>query len=233
MVSWEDVTLDNRLSITGLTRMMLQAAVSHSEHLGFGFSTTSKDQLSWVLFKFNLEINRMPAWKETIHLNTWPHKTKVITALRQFEVLDSRGAVLCTASSEWSIIHLVTRRPQRLDSIKGLSEHVSSRAVFTHPVERINPKVEFDELFQLKVHYTDMDMNGHANAGKYFDWLSDAVYEVYHSNDISFVQFSYHHECHLGDTISIQISEENPGLIRGFNLTQQQVSFLAKVEMRE
>jgi len=232
VVSWEDVTMDNQLSVTGLTRMLLQAAVSHSEHLGFGFSTTSKDLLSWVLFKFHLEIKRMPAWKEKIHLTTWPRKTKAITAIREFEVTDAQGNIICTASSEWSIIHLKTRRPQRLDSIKGLGEHVSGREAFTHPVERINPKVEFKDLFQLKVHYTDMDMNGHANAGKYFDWLSDAVYEIYQSNNIVFVQFSYHHECYLSDIICIQISDENQGLIRGFNLTQQHVSFLAKVEMR-
>jgi len=231
-VLWEEVTMDNQMSISGLTQVLLQAAVIHSEHLGFGFSTTSKDLLSWVLFKFHLEIIRMPLWKEKIHLTTWPHKTKAITAIREFEVVDDRGNTICTASSEWSIIHLKTRRPQRLDRIEGLGERVSSRSVFTHKVERINPKASFEELYQLKVRYSDMDLNGHANAGKYFDWLSDAVYELYQSNQITFVQFNYHHECYLGDRISIQVGKDQPGLIRGFNLDQQQPAFVAKVEMR-
>ncbi len=232
-VLWEEVTMDNQMSVSGLTQVLLQAAVIHSEHLGYGFSNTSKASISWVLFKFYLEIIRMPAWKEKIHLSTWPHKTKAITAIREFEVVDSQGNTICTASSEWSIIHLKTRRPQRLDSIEGLGERVSDRSVFTHAVERINPKTVFEELFQIKVRYTDMDLNGHANAGKYFDWLSDAVYEIYQSNDIAFVQFNYHHECYLGDHISIQIAKDQPGLIRGFNLDQQQPAFVARVEIRK
>jgi len=186
-----------------------------------------------MVFNFNIEIKNLPAWEEPISINTWPHKAKSITAIREFEVLDKEGATLCNASSEWSIINLKTRRPQRLENIPGLGERIYDRAALKRSIGRINSNMAFEELFRVKVRYTDMDLNGHVNAGKYFDWLSDAIYERFASNDITFIQFSYHHECLLGDSLSIQFGKDDQGLIRGFNTDQQQVAFLARVEMRK
>lgn len=231
-VSWEDTTTDNHLSITALNRMLLQAAVNHAEHLGFGFTDTSKEDLSWVLLRINMQINRLPAWKELFSVTTWPSRVKAITAFREFEVKDGQDNTICTATSEWSVINLKTRRPQRMSSLENLINHISDKVSLDASFARLDPKLTFEKLFQVKVRYSDMDMNGHANAGKYFDWLSDAVYEVAGTNDVAFISFNYFHECLLGDTLSIEKSKEVPGFIRGFKTEKNEMAFWAKVEMR-
>ncbi len=232
-VSWEDTTIDSHLSISALDRMLLQAAINHAEHLGFGFTDTSKENLSWVLFRMNLQINRLPLWKEKYSVITWPSRVKAITAFREFEVLGEQGEVLCNASSEWSVINLKTRRPQRMSSLTNLYGHLTEKISLDRPFPKLNPKLKFEDLFSVKVRYTDMDMNGHVNAGKYFVWLSDAIYEIFGTNDIAFISFNYFHECLLGDTISIEMSKEDPGLIRGFKSNEGKMAFWAKVEMRK
>ncbi len=232
-VSWEDTTIDNHLSINALDRMLLQAAINHAEHLGFGFTDTSKENLSWVLFRMNLQINRLPSWKEKYSVITWPSRVEAITAFREFEVVGEQGEMLCTATSEWSVINLKTRRPQRMSSLTNLYEHITEKISLDRPFPKLDPKLKFEDLFSVKVRYTDMDMNGHVNAGKYFVWLSDAIYEVFGTNDIAFISFNYFHECLLGDTISIEMSKENPGLIRGFKSNEGKMAFWAKVEMRK
>jgi len=232
-VSWEDTTLDNHLSITALNRFLLQAAINHAEHLGFGFTDTSKQDLSWVLLRINLQINRLPAWKEKFNVVTWPSRVKAITAFREFEVSGEKGEILCVATSEWSVINLKTRRPQRMSSLGNMINHLSDKVSLDSPFFKLDPKLEFEELFSVKVRYSDMDMNGHANAGKYFDWLSDAIYEVSGTNDVAFVSFNYFHECLLGDTLAVERSTDVSGFIRGVKTGEKKMAFWAKVELRD
>ncbi len=233
LVSWEDTTLDNHLSITALNRFLLQAAINHAEHLGFGFTDTSKHDLSWVLLRINLQINRLPLWKEKFDVVTWPSRVKVITAFREFEVLGEKGEILCVATSEWSVINLKTRRPQRMNSLGDINSYFSDKDSIDSPFFKLDPKLEFEELFSVKVRYSDIDMNSHANAGKYFDWLSDAIYEISGTNDVAFISFNYFHECLLGDTLAVERSTDVPGFIRGFKTDENKMAFWAKVQLRK
>jgi medium-chain acyl-[acyl-carrier-protein] hydrolase len=230
-VSWEDTTTDNHLSITALDRDMLQAAVNHAEHLGFGFSDTSKEDLSWVLFRINMQIKRLPAWKEKYTVVTWPSRVGALTAFREFEVYDEKNALLATATSEWSVINLKTRRPRRMSSLSHLYDYLTDKTGLDRPFFKLDPKIDFEELFPVTVRYSDLDMNGHANAGKYFDWLSDAIYEIYGNNRVAFISFNYFQECLLGDTVSIQKSQDDSGYIRGWKTSSGKMAFWAKVEM--
>lgn len=214
-VDWEMVSLDNHISLTDLIKMMLKSAVNHAEHLGFGFTDTSKDDLSWVLLRINVQINRLPSWKEKIKIATWPSLVKTLTAFREFELTDEQEKLICQATSEWSVINLKTRRPQPVSRLKDLYQPPKIREFIVRPFHRPDNRHRFEELFKQKVHYTDMDMNGHVNAGKYFDWFSNALYEVTQTNRVDFISFHYKHECLLGETISIEQGIENPMEFRG------------------
>ncbi len=232
-VSWEDTTPDNHLSITALDRDLLQAAVNHAEHLGFGFSDTSKEDLSWVLFRINLQINRLPEWKEPYRVITWPSRVEALTAFREFEVLDEKNQRLAAATSEWSVINLKTRRPRRMSTLTHLNDNLTDNIILQRPFFKLDNTIPFEELFSVTVRYSDMDMNGHANAGKYFDWLSDAVYEIYGNNNVVFISFNYFQECLLGDRVSIQKSSNGSGFVRGVKTGDNKTAFWAKVEMRD
>ncbi len=231
-VSWEDTALDNHLSITALDRDLLQAAVNHAEHLGFGFSDTSKEDLSWVLFRINLQINRLPEWKEPYRVSTWPSRVGALTAFREFEVRGREDELLASATSEWSVINLKTRRPRRMRSLPHLYDHITEKTALNRPFLKLDPEIPFEELFSVTVRYSDMDMNGHANAGKYFDWLSDAVYEMYGNNNVAFISFNYFQECLLGDRVSIQKSSNGSSFVRGVKTGDNKTAFWAKVEMK-
>ncbi|MBE0649270.1 MAG: hypothetical protein IH595_00365 [Bacteroidales bacterium] len=232
IVDWESVSMDNRMTLSALMRILLQGATNHAEAMGFGFTDTSKEDLSWVLLRINLKIDRLPSWQEKISVFTWPSQVKALTAFREFKVVGKDKEVLCQATSEWSVINLKTRRPQRMEGLQFIENHHVNQPNLVFPFPKINPKMDFKEIFSLKIHYSHIDMNGHANAVKYFDWLSDAVYEQFGTNNVSFVFFNYYHECMLGENISIGKSTEEPGVIRGFKTGEDKMTFLAKVEMR-
>ncbi|MBN2638701.1 MAG: hypothetical protein JXR65_06395 [Bacteroidales bacterium] len=214
-VDWETVSMDNHISLTDLIKMMLKVAVNHAEHLGFGYTDTSKEDLSWVLLRINVQMKRLPSWKEKIKVSTWPSRVKTLTAFREFEIKDEEENVICQATSEWSVINLKTRRPQPVSSLKELYQPPKTREFLTRPFPMPDNSHPFEELFSQKVRYTDMDMNGHVNAGKYFDWFSDALYEVSGTNKVGFISFHYIRECRLGEKITIEKGTDNPMEIRG------------------
>lgn len=228
-IDWEMVSMDHQIKLTDLIKLMLKTAVNHAEHLGFGFTNTSKEDLSWVLLRMNIQIERFPEWKEKMVVVTWPSKVKTLTAFREFEVNDQNNQLICRVTSEWSVINLKTRRPQPISSLKDLYTPSENRDSLTRTFHKPNPNQSFKALFTQPVRYTDMDMNGHVNAGKYFDWFSDALYEVIKTNNVHFISFHYQRECYIGETLTLERGIERPLEIRGLK-PDGKPAFWASVE---
>jgi acyl-CoA thioesterase FadM len=233
-VSWDDTNLAGKLNLTGLNIMFQRAAVEHAEHLGFGYVEMSKENYSWVLIRINIEIYRWPLWREKVKLITWPRTMKNLSAMREFELYaEQDDELLVTASSEWFLIDLDSRRPQRMEKMQRFESMLTDKKAINKTPSRINRNQDFTDLFSITPRYSSMDMNGHTNARKYIDWLDDAIFKVYGEREISFLHMSYFHECHLDEELIIQSGVKGSGVVRGWKPEQEQVAFLASVEFKK
>lgn len=232
-VSWDDTNLSGKLNLTGLNIMFQRAAVEHAEHLGFGYVEMSKENYSWVLIRINIHMLRMPAWREQVKLLTWPRSMKNLSAFREFELYSEEGdELLVTASSEWFLIDLDSRRPQRMEKMQRFEPFLTEKRAIHKTPPRINRNQPFKDLFSITPRYSSMDMNGHTNARKYIDWLDDAIYKENGERDLSYLHMSYFHECHLDEELIIQSGEKGSGAFRGWKPDKEQVAFLAYVEFK-
>jgi medium-chain acyl-[acyl-carrier-protein] hydrolase len=231
LISWDDTSPAGTLNLTGLNILLQRAAVDHAEHLGFGYRVMSKQNLSWVLIRANIEIHRMPRWREPVRLITWPREMARLSAFREY-VMRSRETdeVLCNASSEWLLIDLDTRRPQKMDDHRQYEQYATRKEALTRKIPRVNKSCDYADLFSINPRYSTLDMNGHANARKYIDWLDDALYEIHGQKPLSFMHMSYFHECKYGEELTIQYCRDDNRVIRGWKPDQDQMAFLAKVE---
>ena len=229
-VNWEETALNGRLSLNALNLFLVRSAVNHSEHLDFGYSTISKENISWVLFRMNIQINRLPLLNEEITIVTWPRSISGISASRDFEMTsDDTGETLCKASSDWLIIDLDSRKPQRMDRFTDKDYlHNNKKALSEKPPKTKN-RCDFKELFTVKTHYSDLDMNGHVIAHKYFSWLQDAVYKQYGDKEPSFIQMNYFNECDMNEEISIKYCPEDKQSFMGLKLKNGKPAFTAAV----
>ncbi len=227
-VAWDDTSMNNSLYWADLNRMLQQAAVNHAEHLGFGFSDISKENISWVLFRLNIEIIRLPHWKENIEVTTWPSQVKTLSAFREFEMRTIDNNLLCNASSEWLIIDMKTRKPKRIDEFHKFDNLMTPKKTLSCNIPKYNAKGEFINLFTEEVRFSHMDMNGHMNAKHYFVWFADAFYMKFQQKNVSFLSMTYFNECLFGEKIVIQQSVNDPTVFRGLKLKDNKVAFLAK-----
>lgn len=233
MISWDDTSPAGTLNLTGLNILLQRAAVDHAEHLGFGYQVMSRQNLSWVLIRANIEINRMPKWRERIRLVTWPREMARLSAFREYSMFaEESGEVLCNASSEWLLIDLDTRRPQKMDGHRKYEQYATKREALTRKMPRVTKSCNYRDLFTIKPRYSTLDMNGHANARKYIDWLDDAIYEIHGQKELGFMHMSYFHECTYGEELVIQYCLDDDTVIRGWKAEREQIAFLAKVEIK-
>ncbi|MEJ2593896.1 MAG: thioesterase [bacterium] len=231
IISWDDTSPAGTLNLTGLNILLQRAAVDHAEHLGFGYQVMSRQNLSWVLIRANIEIYRMPRWREAVRLVTWPREMARLSAFREYVMYGQDGQeVLCNASSEWLLIDLDTRRPQKMEAHKQYEAFATRKEALTRKMPRVTKSCNYCDLFTLKPRHSTLDMNGHANARKYIDWLDDALYEIHGQKELSFMHMSYFHECKYGEELIIQYCKDDLTVVRGWKASSGQIAFLAKVE---
>lgn len=53
-----------RLRPSSLLNLLIQAAISSADHLGFGFEALQNQELFWVLSRISIKIDRPILWKE-------------------------------------------------------------------------------------------------------------------------------------------------------------------------
>jgi acyl-ACP thioesterase len=231
-INWDDISLDGKLTLTGLNILLQRSAGRHAEHLGFGFTQTCVFNASWVLFRINLELIRMPEWKEEVVVETWPRVVKGLAAFRDFVVTTIDGEILCRATSEWFIIDLTSRRPQRIDKYVDVESYTYTKQAVLRELPTLSRDNNYETVFEVVPKYSDMDMNGHTNARKYFDWLTDSMFIAKGEQTISFVQMSYFSECILGEHLNIQKNISEKGIYRGQKTANDKTAFVALVEIK-
>ena len=96
---------------------MQEAAAEHATRLGAGYDVLTAKGCFWVLSSLHLEVLRRARIGETLTLTTWPGVFRRLYALRHFSFIDSEGAEIARASSQWMILSLGNGRPQRTEAV--------------------------------------------------------------------------------------------------------------------
>jgi acyl-ACP thioesterase len=231
-IHWVYTDISGKLSLPGLGQLLINLAVEHAEMLGFGYRELRNKNLNWVLYRINIEIIRMPDWDEPVTLITWPVGVKGITGIREFILTDKKGNVLSNVNSEWFIIDLETRRPKRPEHIEGLVRYEHNEKAFTKTPLKANTKGLFTKLFSVDIRHSDLDLNGHATARRYFDWINDGAYHILKNKQIDMIQITFYNEAYLNDTMEIYI-DDTKSTIKGAKSNDTKPSFIAVIKSKE
>jgi acyl-ACP thioesterase len=210
-IHWDSTDQFGRLSLPGLGQLLISTAVEHDESLGFGYRHLRKENLNWVLFRMNFEILRFPLWDEEIRVITWPSGVQGLLGLREFQIKDLQGKELVKVSSEWMIIDLEKRRPKRLNQFTDVLKYKKTEKVLTSEPLEPNDKGHFKDLFSVTIRHADLDLNGHATAKRYFEWIDDSLFEVLGESGIrnlEKIQVTFLHEAYLHEKVALQVDEK-------------------------
>lgn len=169
---------DGFATLPSVCNYLQEAASLDAGRMGFSksdFESEGRD-ISWVLTRLLVRMERYPAWGDAARVLTWPRGGRRIAAWRDFELLDASGARIGAASSEWMLIDLATRKPVAVpESVFAASDAADGSALGESPFAKFRyPETvpaEGSRPLSLRSRNADIDLNGHVNNVHYIEWM--------------------------------------------------------------
>ena len=167
---------DGRATLPAVCNFLQEAASLHAASLGFGKGdfAAAGENISWVLTRLVVKMNRYPAWEDLVTVETFPRGGRKIVAWRDFEVKDAKGETLGVASSEWMIIDLSTRKIHAVpEQVFAANDPENVPVLGLEPFSKFRFPADGDirhaETFTAMK--SQIDLNGHVNNVHYVSWM--------------------------------------------------------------
>lgn len=176
LVHYYEAGPDRKLTLPSLVRYFEDIAILHSSSLGLDLAWYERETCGWMLLKWDISVERMPEFGETVRLGTKVHAMRSFMADRDFELRDASGALLSVGRSNWLLVDTVRRRPLRVQesqySAFGVPPETS--ALF-RSLGDLDFSVEGADPHPVRAMDRDIDTNGHVNNVSYLEWALDSL----------------------------------------------------------
>jgi len=177
------------------------AAAEHATILRIGVQDLHHRDLTWVLSRLRLTVERYAGVGETVLVRTWPSTRGGLSSYREFEVIDQAGEIVARATTAWVVLDLIRRRPVRIADVLPDYPLEPRRAIADDFPPLPRPGDSGREV-HFTVRQSDLDMNRHVNNAVYVGWAlesaPEAVAETRRPVDI---EVGYRAEALAGDTV--------------------------------
>ena len=204
-----DVDMYRRLRLSRLFTILEQAAVAHTESLGFGRDKTLDRGYLWVVMVQEAEIARLPVYDENVTVFSEPGKMVHMLFPRFCTVADESGNTLISARSTWALMDASARSladPEKAGVvINGTND---GSPLFAQP-----PLPAGGETTKFRVPYSYTDINGHMNNARYLDLAQDLMPRELLSRDVKRIAVSYASEAKYGLLMDIKTRSDNESFI--------------------
>ena len=160
-------------TLAALGNWLQEAAGLSADSLGFGESEMLSCNVTWILTRLVLRIDRLPRAGEQVRVHTWPSTVDKL-AHRGYEVFDAEDRLIVSGGSAWTAMELASR------TLTAVPESISK--LFPESprpcdpfVGRVIPRLKGDSATSclLRVRRDDLDINGHVNNTRYLSWLME------------------------------------------------------------
>lgn len=190
-----------RMSLHTFFHYLQECAYLNALSNGFGYEFLEKENAYWVLTRVLVQIDKFPNWNDKIQIKTWPRGADGLFAVRDFELMKN-GKVIGRISSYWMILDKDTRRPKRLDNYEFIRSDFVAEQAIGRKLEKVSLTGELELIGKRKVHFSDMDVNGHVNNATYVRWIMDA-YSFNSKNAVKEFEINFLRELMLDDEFEV------------------------------
>lgn len=193
---------NKRIFPSELINMIMEVSTEQSEDLGVGVDYLLENNKGWILIQSNLEIKRLPEFKEKITIFTQAKGFNKFFAYREFTVKDVNGAEIAKYYTTFMILDLKERTFVKIEK-----DDIDFYGVFDETNETFKmtkPKKLKEATYEKKynIRYSDIDTNGHVNNAKYLDWSIDTLpIEFIKEHSLKKMNIKYEKEIRYGETI--------------------------------
>ena len=201
-----------KMQIQPLMGCMQTVADEHVDSFQMGWKELHQQNFFWVIYRFGLQIFRMPKKYDRITITTWANPPMNVIQPRNFRITDNDGELLIQAHTLWTILDSEKFATHSLQDV--MNEKLTSNLVDDDRVE-MNlkiPKITLPQDWQAPIHpvlYSDLDYNQHVNNTAYSRWLLDSYpIDFINSHDLKGLIINYTQQARIGDRYAIYTHKE-------------------------
>lgn len=204
-VRYSECDEKKHLTVSSLLDYFQDCSTFQAESLGTGLDYVDAHRACWIVLFWQIQIERLPRFNETITTATWPYRFDKLFGCRNFKMEDEAGALLACASSVWVYYDMEKGRPVRIpqEMIK-VYEHEIDPAL---PLPEVPRKIVLPEELAagepFAVHPSDIDTNHHVNNGRYVRYALTQLPEGFPVREL---RVEYVRAALLGDVITPFVS---------------------------
>ena len=170
-----------RLKPGSLLYFIQEVAGIHGASLGVDHETLAKKNLFWAILRTRVQITRLPQNGENITLKTWPMPATRVAYPRSVVAFDEAGNEIFRGISIWVLMDM-TSRAMVLPGKSGVSLAGSIQGGELAIPGSLVPRT-MENMDSRAVRFTDLDVNGHMNNTKYFEWIWDLLPSQFHQDN--------------------------------------------------
>ncbi len=201
---------DNKLTLSSLINYFQDCTSENSQLLGVGVEYMKEHQKAWVVFSWQIEVERYPVCSEEIVVETWATGFRGIMGPRDFCMKTVDGEVLAKATSIWVFVDANTGKPAKPEP-RDLEHYTVGAPQEMKPVsKRILPAEELILVDTFPVRKYHIDTNNHVNNVQYIRMAEGILPDGYAVNSI---RVEYKNPAVLGDDIVLKVSNEEDRIV--------------------
>jgi len=202
-VHYYDTDLRKKLLITSLMKYFEDIAVLHSESVGLGLDYYEKNNVAWMLYKYDISILKYPQFMESISVLTEPINLARFYAYRLFEVSEiNSNEIFAKANSLWFFIDTKLKKPAKITNYISEGYRVPLDTKRELSIEDPGTVSEYSIEKEFLIRMGDIDTNNHVNNIKYVEWALEVVpFEIYNEYNVERLKIFYKKEGSYGRRI--------------------------------
>ena len=205
---------DGLATLPTICNFLQEAASVNAESLGFSKANfaSAGENVSWVLTRLAVRMERYPRWEEEVVVETFPRGGRKIVAWRDFEVFDASGERMGSASSEWMLIDLATRKIVAIpEAVFAAADPADLPVLGEMPFTKFRfPAAADAPALSFRAQKSQIDLNGHVNNVHYVEWLMEGRPDA--AGPCRELDIVFKSETLAGEEVRVESVETEPGV---------------------
>jgi medium-chain acyl-[acyl-carrier-protein] hydrolase len=211
-IHYYEVDYKRRVLLTSMMNYFNDICTEQSDRLGISIDYMKENNISWIIYKWDIDIERYPVYGEKVKVRTEPYSFRKFYAYRKFEIEDEAGSVIVSARTVWFLIDAVRRKPLRVPAVMYEAFGISPEKSDALETRKISAPEETGTVKEFSVRYSDIDTNMHVNNVNYAAWVLETVpMEIVLNYTLKKISLVYEKETLYGETIKVCTKSETQG----------------------
>ena len=174
-----EIDSTKKATIPAMINLMQEAAMQNVIKMGVSVWDLEPHNISWVLMRFLLNVERIPMLGERIKIITHPAGFEKFYTYRDYKVYDEKNTLIASASSTWLLMNTIKRRVTRIPDFILDYKMPEEEVCLPRPANKLPPFGTVYRQQNFQVGWHDLDFNEHLSNVHYTKWMLESMEDKY------------------------------------------------------